>query len=52
MERAASAWLGAIASDRPETQPNWADLDRLSHALVASVTNGISPTSLAQAFGD
>ena len=52
MERAASAWLGAIAADRPEMQPHWADLDRLTHALVASVTNGISPASLAQAFGD
>ena len=52
MERAASAWLGAIVADRPEMQPHWADLDRLTHALVASVTNGISPASLAQAFGD
>ena len=52
LERAASAWLGRIAADKPELEAHWAALDRFGHAMLASLTNGMSPASLAQASTD
>ena len=52
MERAASAWLGRIAADIPELEAHWAGVDRSSRALLASLTNGMSPASLMQAWSD
>jgi polyhydroxyalkanoate synthase len=52
LERAASAWLGHIAADKPELEAHWAGLDRFGHAMLASLTNGMSPASLVQASTD
>lgn len=52
LERAASAWLGNIAADKPELEAHWAAVDRLSHAMLASSTGGASPPSLVQAATD
>jgi len=52
LERAASAWLGHIAADKPELEAHWAQVDRLSHALLANFTNGVSPPSQVQAAID
>lgn len=42
MEHAASAWLGYIAADKPKLEARWAGVDRLSRALLASFSSGIS----------
>jgi polyhydroxyalkanoate synthase len=52
LERAASAWLGRIASEGPEADARWETLDRLAHAQIGAATGGISPASLAAAYAD
>ena len=52
LERAASSWLGRIAADKPELEAHWAGVDRFGHAMLASLTNGMSPASLVQASTD
>jgi len=52
IERAASAWLGRIAADKPELEAHLVGVDRLSRSLLASFTNGMSPVSLVQASTD
>lgn len=52
MERAARAWLGHIAADKPELEARCAGLDRLGHAMLASLTNGMPPASLVKASTD
>ncbi len=52
LQRAASAWLGRLAGEAPETDARWDSLDRLAHAQLATATGGISPASLAGAYAD
>lgn len=52
LERAASTWLGNLAVDKPALEAHWAEVDRLSHALLASFTSGASPPSQVQAAID
>ena len=52
LERAASEWLGRIAAEREDADGRWAEVDRFSHALIASLTDGLSPPALANAWFD
>ena len=37
LERAASAWLGHIAADKPELEAHWAGVDRFGHAALVGL---------------
>jgi len=52
LERAASAWLGCIAAETPELEARWAELDRVGRAVLANLTGGVWPLSLAAAYAD
>jgi polyhydroxyalkanoate synthase len=50
LERLASSWLGALATEAPE--PPAVHLDHLAHAALARLTNGLSPASVIAAWQD
>jgi polyhydroxyalkanoate synthase len=50
LERLASSWLGALAAEAPERPPQ--NIDHFAHALLGSVTQGMSPASLLAAWQD
>ena len=52
LERAASVWLGRIATDAPELDARWASLDHTTRAALAQLTGGVSPVSIAAAYAD
>jgi polyhydroxyalkanoate synthase len=50
LERLASSWLGALATEAPEPPP--VHLDHLAHAALARLTQGLSPASQVAAWQD
>ena len=52
LERAASAWLGRIATDTPELEARWASLDHTTRTALAQFSGGVSPVSAALACAD